>query len=1081
MAENVVLRISAEDAGGQALLRQLTAGLERAATAEGTAAAQATALGSASARAAQDLTKMEQALRRATAAGASASNPIPTLGRRQLGPATPEVAAFATRTAAFKAETEQIAAHAAEAKRATDADERFRKASDDSAQALGRKSTAAKTAAQSLQGMQATLSQLVVVLGAFRVTQFVGQAIDAADALDKVAERSGATVETLSVLATLPDIADVGGIEGIGNALKFLAKAAEEAKKGAGDTAEIFRRLGISAAELENLDIDQLFLRVADAQAQFDTDSEKSTAILKLFGRSGSELQGMLNSLADGGFERARAAAEQLGLVISSDTARAAKEFNDSLTTLNVTARAVALQFAGPFLGNVTAFFQGIAGVVGALPAELKALAGGMIVAAAASTILASGIAVLSVAFKVASFAIPVFRIISAVALVIGAIAALATWYRRLHADARDANDEVGRTGAPGSGDQKRSLGTIDPEQVKAAAAARLQAQREEAQQLLALQQEALRATQDETEDAYQRGLLALEQYIGTRRELIEQGIAEEQAALRSELAALQRSPLAENTEAARIQRVTEVRQLEHQIELVKVRGGRQLEELDRERLRISKQLLDRENAFRNTIARARGDELSVDLFEAAKQKLEFEKVLRDQGAPADIATREAAKLNQLLVDRAAFADKERVVERELADLRREALAIQERARTGQISEAAATQLIAEAEARRLPTVRGTAEAMRVLAERIGDPALKERVADLTASFAAMGRTVSRVAVMIANLGTDIRESFRRGIATFLGEGIASVFERDESAVDSLRAQLQNTRRELDELLKRGGAQEDPTAVVNLQNEIIRLNAELEQAKDELPTLFTVALEAAQSVVEEIQRMIAEIAATALVDRLASVFGGGQRDAAARTAAAAGALGAAGGTVVTGATQMQNAAGELALAGGIVLVAARELQAAAAALAIAGAGSGATSAAIDAVSKFIGRPLAQGGLVRGPGTSTSDSIQARLSTGEFVVRAAAVREWGVEFLEAVNRGVRLPAFRAPDRLPRFAEGGLVSASAGSGASVSGEIGVRVDLSPDLVFRELNTSRGVEAVADIVASNRGLFRAILMPG
>lgn len=45
---------------------------------------------------------------------------------------------------------------------------------------------------------------------------------------------------------------------------------------------------------------------------------------------------------------------------------------------------------------------------------------------------------------------------------------------------------------------------------------------------------------------------------------------------------------------------------------------------------------------------------------------------------------------------------------------------------------------------------------------------------------------------------------------------------------------------------------------------------------------------------------------------------------------------------------------------------------------------------------------AAGGLITGPGTSTSDSIPARLSDGEFVVRASAVKHYGVDFMNALN-------------------------------------------------------------------------------
>jgi len=53
---------------------------------------------------------------------------------------------------------------------------------------------------------------------------------------------------------------------------------------------------------------------------------------------------------------------------------------------------------------------------------------------------------------------------------------------------------------------------------------------------------------------------------------------------------------------------------------------------------------------------------------------------------------------------------------------------------------------------------------------------------------------------------------------------------------------------------------------------------------------------------------------------------------------------------------------------------------------------------------------ADGGHVRGPGTSTSDSIPARLSNGEYVVRAAAVKKIGVSTLDALNYGGMLPGY-----------------------------------------------------------------------
>ena len=45
---------------------------------------------------------------------------------------------------------------------------------------------------------------------------------------------------------------------------------------------------------------------------------------------------------------------------------------------------------------------------------------------------------------------------------------------------------------------------------------------------------------------------------------------------------------------------------------------------------------------------------------------------------------------------------------------------------------------------------------------------------------------------------------------------------------------------------------------------------------------------------------------------------------------------------------------------------------------------------------------AEGGLITGPGTSTSDSIPTMLSSGEYVIKAKAVSSYGVDFMNAIN-------------------------------------------------------------------------------
>lgn len=80
--------------------------------------------------------------------------------------------------------------------------------------------------------------------------------------------------------------------------------------------------------------------------------------------------------------------------------------------------------------------------------------------------------------------------------------------------------------------------------------------------------------------------------------------------------------------------------------------------------------------------------------------------------------------------------------------------------------------------------------------------------------------------------------------------------------------------------------------------------------------------------------------------------------------------------------------------------------------ALAGATVGAQIRAINTAS------YATGGYVSGAGTSTSDSIPARLSDGEYVINAAAVRKLGIPSLDMLNQG----------QVPKFRTGGAVGGS-----------------------------------------------------
>ena len=131
---------------------------------------------------------------------------------------------------------------------------------------------------------------------------------------------------------------------------------------------------------------------------------------------------------------------------------------------------------------------------------------------------------------------------------------------------------------------------------------------------------------------------------------------------------------------------------------------------------------------------------------------------------------------------------------------------------------------------------------------------------------------------------------------------------------------------------------------------------------------------------------------------------------------------------------------------------------------------------------------ATGGYIRGPGTSTSDSIPARLSNGEFVVKADSVAHYGEGFMHAINRR-QLRSFSqggpvSVPPVPSYSEPGL------SDSLRDGRVGTQVVASPvniqqtlavdsaELFTAGLKTTAGVKAVITMLRANKQTVKDVL---
>lgn len=205
--------------------------------------------------------------------------------------------------------------------------------------------------------------------------------------------------------------------------------------------------------------------------------------------------------------------------------------------------------------------------------------------------------------------------------------------------------------------------------------------------------------------------------------------------------------------------------------------------------------------------------------------------------------------------------------------------------------------------------------------------------------------------------------------------------------------------------------------------------------------------------ISTLQRIAAQLIAEIVIHKLIQAITH-QGEGAGEQVASAAAAGAAQAGPLIAASALMSGAGATIIAGGTVLsVSAAQLQIAASTLLAANSIGG-------------GAGLAGGGLVTGPGTATSDSIPARLSAGEFVVRAAAVQSVGINTLAAINRGLRIPSINGLS-IPRFAEGGLVQTP---GGGKSDFLGIGIGLDEGLILKHLKSKTAGRVILQHLSQN-----------
>lgn len=256
----------------------------------------------------------------------------------------------------------------------------------------------AKKTGEAGRGATEALGSLGTVFAAQKIAAFAANALDAADGLYKMSQKTGVAVEELSVLSYMAQQAEVSN-EDLGKSLVKLAKSFTALESGDKEAAAAFAKIGLNAQELKGLSLDQVLLKIATAQGRFADGASKAAAMTSIFGKSGANLIPLLNDMANGGFDRAREKAVSLGVVLSEDMAKAAQQFNDSMKELEQVGQATAVVLGQTVLPTMTKGIGLLTEALAKTPAGAKAFVGGTAVITAAATATAVAVRTLYAAF----------------------------------------------------------------------------------------------------------------------------------------------------------------------------------------------------------------------------------------------------------------------------------------------------------------------------------------------------------------------------------------------------------------------------------------------------------------------------------------------------------------------------------------------------------------------------------------------------------------------------------------------------------------------------------------------------------
>ena len=167
-----------------------------------------------------------------------------------------------------------------------------------------------------------------------KMSQKIGISAKSYQQWDYVMARAGTSVDSLKM------------------GMKTLSAQAE-------GNSDAFQKLGISQKEVATLSKEELFDKTVKGLASMKDGTERSTLASKLLGRAGADMAPLFNQ-GTKAIEEQKQMALDYGMVMSDDMVKASADFEDSMTTMQMTMTGLKNRVLGEFLPSMTEVTDGL-------------------------------------------------------------------------------------------------------------------------------------------------------------------------------------------------------------------------------------------------------------------------------------------------------------------------------------------------------------------------------------------------------------------------------------------------------------------------------------------------------------------------------------------------------------------------------------------------------------------------------------------------------------------------------------------------------------------------------------------------